>query len=64
MRYPGEVTIIDGGENQYEVRVMHRSSNHWKWPVTDDKIFYSQEDIKNNIDSPQSSRAPWTVHLL
>ena len=64
MRYPGEVTNIDGGDNQYEVRVMHRSGNHWKWPVTDDKIFYSQEDIKNNIDPPQSSRAPWTVHLL
>ena len=25
----------------------------WKWPVTDDKIFYSQEDIKNNIDPPR-----------
>ena len=53
MRYPGEVTDIDGGENQYEVRVMHRSGNHWKWPVTDDKIFYSHEDIKNNIDPPR-----------
>ena len=36
--FPGEVTGID--KSDVQVNVMHRSGNAWKWPRSEDKIFY------------------------
>ena len=29
---------------------MHKSSNHWKWPKTIDKILYARDDIVQTLD--------------
>ena len=42
--FPGEITCCDGND-QFEVSVMHKSGNHWKWPKTIDKILYARDDI-------------------
>ena len=42
--FPGEITCCDGND-QFEVSVMHKSGNHWKWPKTIDKILYARDDM-------------------
>ena len=37
-RFPGEVTNITGSD--FEVNVMQKSGNLWKWPKKENKIFY------------------------
>ncbi len=53
-KYPGEVISVDE-DFQYEVNVMHPSGNHWKWPKTEDKIFYSLENIVKLISPPKAA---------
>ena len=53
--YPGEVTCFDEKENQYEVRVMHRSDSYWKWPTAEDKLIYARERILRIIDPPSAA---------
>ncbi len=56
-KYPGEVISVDE-DFQYEVNVMHPSGNHWKWPKTEDKIFYSLENIVKLISPPKAAGHP------
>ena len=53
-RYPGEVTSVDD-DSQYEVNVMHPSGNFWKWPKTEDKIFYAYDSIAMLINPPKAA---------
>lgn len=48
--YPGCVTNVI--ENDVEVSVMHRSEGNFKWPHTEDKIFYKSDDVIKSIDPP------------
>ena len=41
--YPGEVTSIE--DSDIDVSVMHKSVNAWKWPRSEDKIFYPATQI-------------------
>ena len=47
--FPGEITCYDGND-QFEVSVMHKSSNHCKCPKTIDKIHYARDDIVQTLD--------------
>ena len=58
----GEITCCDGND-QFEVSVIHNSSNHWKWPKTINKILYARDDSTNH-QSSQTSRTLWTVFVL
>ena len=51
-RYPGEVASVDE-DSQYEVSVMHPSGNYWKWPKTEDKIYYPYDSILRLINPPK-----------
>lgn len=53
-KYPGEVVSVDK-DLQYEVNVMHPSGNYWKWPKTEDKIYYSCENIVKLINPPKAA---------
>ena len=48
--YPG--TIVNIAQNEYEVSVMQRSGNYWKWPVREDKVWYQKEQIFKHVDPP------------
>ena len=48
--FPGEVTRIENSD--VEVNVMQRSANAWKWPRSEDKIFYSTSNIVRVISPP------------
>ena len=50
-RYPGEVASVDE-DSQYEVSVMH--GNNWKWPKTEDKIYYPYDSIVQLLDTVDS----------
>ena len=39
--------------DQFEISVMHNSSNHWKWPKTIDKILYTRDDIMRTFNPPR-----------
>ena len=45
---PGEITCCIG-DDQCEVSVMHKSSNHWKWSKVIDKILYARDNIVRTI---------------
>ena len=47
--FPGEVCIEN---SEFEVNVMHKSANAWKWPRLEDKIFYSRDKIVRVINPP------------
>ena len=49
-RFPGEVTNITGSE--FEVNVIHKSGNLWKWSKKEDKILYKWEKIVQRINPP------------
>ena len=49
------------GDDQFEVSVMHKSGNHWKWPKVVDKILYARDDIVRTTCPPRGAGAPWTV---
>ena len=53
-RYPGEVAMIDE-DSQYEVSVMHPSGKYWKWPKTEDKIYYAYDSIVQLINPPKAA---------
>ncbi len=46
--FPGEITCCDGID-QFEVSVMHKNGNHWKWPKTIDTILYARDDIVHTV---------------
>ena len=46
--FPGEITCCNGND-QFEVSVMHKSGNHWKWPKTINKILYARDDSANTL---------------
>ena len=46
--FPGEITCCDGND-QFEDSVIHKSSNHWKWPKTIDKILYARDDLVQTL---------------
>ena len=49
--YPGEiVTVCDNGE--FEVSVMVREGKYYKWPLKEDKLIYSSQDIVRKILPP------------
>ena len=47
---PGEVTGIE--KSDLQVNVMHRSANAWKWPRSEDKIFYPSNNILCIVNPP------------
>ena len=49
-RFPGEVTNITGSD--FEVNVMHKSGNIWKWPKRECKILCKWENIVQRINPP------------
>ncbi|KAJ4438226.1 hypothetical protein ANN_14165 [Periplaneta americana] len=46
--YPGEVVTVCDSE-EFEVSVMVRDGEHYKWPVKVDKLVYSSQDILQKI---------------
>ena len=52
--FPGEITCCNG-DDQCEVGVMHKSSNHWKWPKVVNKILYARDDIVHTICPPRAA---------
>lgn len=52
--YPGEVTNVEDSEN-FEISVMHRSGQFWKWPKTEDKIVYCRDSIIKVINPPKAA---------
>ncbi|KAF5284065.1 hypothetical protein FQR65_LT13611 [Abscondita terminalis] len=48
--YPGIVKDIDNDD--YEVSVMERINEQWKWPDIPDQIWYSKNQIVNKISEP------------
>lgn len=39
---------------QHEVNVMHPSGTFWKWPKTEDTIFYAIDSIVTLINPPKA----------
>ena len=48
--FPGEVTCIE--KSDVQVNIMHRSANAWKWPRSEDKIFYPRNNILRIVNPP------------
>ena len=46
--FPGEITCSDGND-QFEVSMMHKSGNHWKWTKTIDKILYARDNTVQTL---------------
>ena len=46
--FPREITCCDGND-QFEVSVVHKSGNHWKWLKTIDQIYYARDDIVQTL---------------
>ena len=54
--YPGEIIKQIQKEPRNKVNVMHKSGpSEWKWPKTEDKIYYFTHSIKRKIDPPLPS---------
>ena len=53
-RYSGEVASVDE-DSQYEVSVMHPSGNYWKWPKTENKMYYLYDSIVWLINPPKAA---------
>lgn len=58
IHYPGEVTKIVSGE--YEVIVLHRHDNHFKWPAKEDRLFYSKKQIVKKLLGPPTLSASFS----
>ena len=52
--FPGEIACCDGND-QFEVSVMNKRGNHWKWPKTIDKILYARDDIVRTSNPPRAA---------
>ena len=50
MHFPGEVRAVEGDD--YEISVMVRAGNYWKWPSREDKIFYHKDQIWKKLHPP------------
>ena len=50
-----ERSCCNGNDQFEEVSVMHKSSNHWKWPKTIDKILYARDDIVRTINPTRAA---------
>ena len=46
--FPGEITNIVGFD--YEVNVMHKYGAFWKWPLTEDRIFYDRKNVVKKLE--------------
>ena len=46
--FPGEITNIVGP--YYEVNVMHMCVAFWKWPLTEDRIFYDRKNVVKKLE--------------
>ena len=51
--FPGEITC--DSNDQFEVSMMHKSGNHWKWPKTIDKILYARDDLVRIFNPPRAA---------
>ena len=49
--FPGEITNIVGFD--YEVNVMHKYGAFWKWPLTEDRIFYDRKNVVKKLEPPE-----------
>jgi len=49
--FPGEITNIVGFD--YEVNVMHKCGAFWKWPLTEDGIFYDRKNVVKKLEPPE-----------
>ena len=45
-----EVTYVD--PKQLQVNVMQKSGGYYKWPLAEDKIFYSYENVVQKLSPP------------
>ena len=54
VEFPGEVTTTVGLD--FEVSVMHKSDNgFWKWPSSEDKVFYQKEVLIKKMELSEVS---------
>ena len=51
---PGEMTCCNG-DDQFEVGVMYKSGNHWKWPKVVNKILCARDNIVRTICPPRAT---------
>ena len=50
----GEITQFTNSKTDIEINVMHQSgSKFWKWPTSQDKIYYERKSIIRIIDPPK-----------
>ena len=66
-QYPGEITKIKNSLTDIEINVMHQSgSKFWKWPTSQDKIYYQRKSITRIIEAPKvaGSRGQFTFEHL
>ena len=66
-QYPGETTKIKNSLTDIEINVMHQSgSKFWKWPTSQDKIYYQRKSITRIIEAPKvaGSRGQFTFEHL
>jgi len=49
--FPGEITNIVGFD--YKVNVMHKCGAFWKWPLTEDRIFYDRRNVVKKLEPPE-----------
>ena len=66
-QYPGEITKIKNSQTDIEINVMHQSgSKFWKWPTSQDKIYYQRKSITRIIEAPKvaGSRGQFTFEHL
>ena len=55
-QYPGEITKIKNSLTDIEINVMHQSgSKFWKWPTSQDKIYYQRKSITRIIEAPKDA---------
>lgn len=57
--YPGQVTQIKSEKNKksFEIKSLEKSGLYqWKWPLSDDILWYVAEDILEVISTPQPSK--------
>ena len=62
--FPGEITNIVGFD--YEVNVLHKCGAFWKWPLTEDRIFYDRKNVVKKLEPPElaGTRGQFTFTLL
>lgn len=48
--YPGEITKCS--KEEFEVNTMEPAGKHWKWPKTEDKIYYPHSKLLRKLQPP------------